>query len=259
MKTVFLSICCGFIFFLGCSQSEKEKINEQDTFVEEVTPKIESIGDQDTPVEESSNSLKILSLGDSYTIGESVCNICRFPEQLKDSIEEKTVNKNTKLKVIAVTGWTTSNLKAGIAAENLEEDYNLATLLIGVNNQFQGRPFQVFEKEFPELTKEAIKYAQGKKENLIVVSIPDYAYTPYGNGNSVISQGIDKYNVFIENYCNQNSITYINITDITREGIQKPALVANDGLHPSTIAYTAFVNRILPEALKKIDNNTTDD
>ena len=31
---------------------------------------------------------KILSLGDSYTIGQSVCDECNFPMQLKDSLQK---------------------------------------------------------------------------------------------------------------------------------------------------------------------------
>jgi len=32
---------------------------------------------------ESYKNLHYLALGDSYTIGESVCSTCKFPEQLK--------------------------------------------------------------------------------------------------------------------------------------------------------------------------------
>lgn len=200
--------------------------------------------------------LDILSLGDSYTIGESVCSTCRFPEQLKDSLIKNASLKEAGLKVIARTGWTTTNLKDAIAQENLDTNYDLVTLLIGVNNQFQGKPFSLFEKEFPELIGEAIKYAQSKKENLIVVSIPDYAFTPFGGGSTRISEGINQYNAFIESYCRENNITYIFITDITRLGIEQPDLVATDGLHPSTLAYGKFVSRMLPSALEKIGVQT---
>ena len=64
---------------------------------------------------------------------------------------------------------------------------------------------------------------------------------------------IDMYNTFAENYCNENNITFVNITDITREGLDNPSLVATDGLHPSELAYSRFVERILPYALEKID------
>ena len=122
------------------------------------------------------------------------------------------------------------------------------SLLIGVNNQYQNKPFSLFQQEFPELVNIAIQKAKGKKENVIVVSIPDYAYTPYGQGAMNISQGILQYNNYIQNYCLQNNIIFVNITDITQQGLTNPTLVASDGLHPSTLAYTKFIGRIFPKA-----------
>ncbi|NJM80041.1 MAG: SGNH/GDSL hydrolase family protein [Flavobacterium sp.] len=198
-------------------------------------------------------TVKILSLGDSYTIGQSVCNTCKFPEQLKDSlIRNKPSNYSFSVKVIAQTGWTTTNLISAIANENPATDYDFVTLLIGVNNQYQNKPFSLYETEFPTLVNKAIQLSNGNKSNVIIISIPDYAYTHFGNGNTNISSQIDTYNTFAENYANQNNITFINITDITRLGLQQPNLVANDGLHPSEIAYSKFVTRILPIALQKI-------
>jgi len=200
-----------------------------------------------------SRNLKYLALGDSYTIGQSVCETCRFPIQLQDSIKKHDASIDVFFtKIIATTGWTTSDLKAAIATQNPTNDYDLVTLLIGVNNQYQYKPFSLFEQEFPELVNTAIQKGKGKKENLIVVSIPDYAYTPYGQGSTTISQGINQYNVYIENYCVQNNIKFVNITDITKQGLAQPNLVASDGLHPSTLAYNKFVERILPEALASI-------
>lgn len=196
---------------------------------------------------------KYLALGDSYTIGQSVCETCRFPIQLQDSIKKYIRENDTfQTQIIAQTGWTTANLKSAIASQNPTNDYDLVTLLIGVNNQYQNTPFSVYQQEFPELLFTAIQKAKGKKENVIVVSIPDYAFTPFGGGNLTISAQIDTYNSFAENYCATNNITFINITDITRQGLIEPNLVANDGLHPSTIAYTQFVERILPKARMKL-------
>lgn len=158
------------------------------------------------------------------------------------------VDDTFQTQIIAQTGWTTSNLKSAIATQNPLNDFDLVTLLIGVNNQFQNTPFSVYEQEFPELVTIAIQKAKGKKENVIVVSIPDYSYKPFGNGNATISSQIDTYNNFAENYCIQNNITFVNITDITREGLAQPTLVANDGLHPSDLAYSRFVERIFPKA-----------
>ena len=164
----------------------------------------------------------ILSLGDSYTIGQSVCETCGYPEQLKDSLATNfNIEDTFNLKVIAQTGWTTTNLKSAVASENITNTYNLVTLLIGVNNQFQGKLFSLYEAEFPKLVNSAIAFAQNDRSNVIVVSIPDYAYTPFGQnyGNPEnISMQIDAYNTFAENYCNQENITFVTITDITRNG-----------------------------------------
>jgi lysophospholipase L1-like esterase len=209
-----------------------------------------------SPSNNDINIYQVLALGDSYTIGESVCETCRFPEQLKDSLKSRFVlNHAVSLDVIARTGWTTTNLLDAIANQNPSSNYDIVTLLIGVNNQYQHKPFSLFQEEFPLLITKAVTFAKGDKSNVIVVSIPDYAYTPFGQSSSnseQISTELDEYNTFAQNYCETNDITFINITDITREGLNNPALVASDGLHPSELAYSKFVERLAPIALQKL-------
>jgi acyl-CoA thioesterase I len=233
-KTILLLLIS--IFILSCS-SEEKMINQ-------------------TPSNTIKN-LKFLALGDSYTIGQSVCQTCKFPEQLKDSLLTNLPDSyRFSLQVIAQTGWTTTNLISAIDSQNPTSDFDLVTLLIGVNNQYQNKPFSLYETEFPQLVTKAIAFAKGNKSKIIVVSIPDYAYTPFGQGSSNaqnISTQIDAYNLFAKNYCETNNIAFINITDITRLGLQQTNLVASDGLHPSKIAYSKFVERILPLALEKIE------
>jgi lysophospholipase L1-like esterase len=202
-------------------------------------------------------SYNYLALGDSYTIGQSVCETCRFPAQLSKSLGNLNVSNTYSLKIIAQTGWTTSNLISAVNTQNLASNYDLVTLLIGVNNQYQNRNFSLYEKEFPELVKKAIALAKGDKTNVILISIPDYAYTPFGqaSGNqTTISTEIDQYNAFAKKYCDDNAIVFINITDITRQGLTNKNLVASDGLHPSELAYSLFVERILPKATTAVNN-----
>ena len=210
---------------------------------------------QDIVEENLPQNFKIISLGDSYTIGQSVCESCRFPEQLKDSLILYFDEQDSfELEIIAQTGWTTTNLISAIESYNPPLDHSLVTLLIGVNNQYQGRPFSVYESEFIELVNIAISLVGDDPSRLIVVSIPDSAYTPFGQNfpSGYISDQLDNYNQYAENYCLENNISYVYITDITREGIENPALVASDNLHPSTLAYSKFVERLLPIAIEKI-------
>ncbi|WP_406027668.1 SGNH/GDSL hydrolase family protein [Winogradskyella sp.] len=247
MKNYLQIVLFGCFMLLTCCTSDRMLT------AEDVTEDFE----EEEEEEVIPNAYKILSLGDSYTIGQSVCETCRFPEQLKDSlISIFPIEDTFSLSVIAQTGWTTTSLKNAIINENPANDHDLVTLLIGVNNQFQGRPFSLYEAEFPELVTTAITLAKNDKNNVIVVSIPDYAFTPFGQGTgnpTNTSLEIDQYNVFAESYCDAQNITFVNITDITRQGLTNTALVASDGLHPSELAYTRFVQRLLPIAVEKIE------
>lgn len=236
------------VLFLNCSNT-KDMSGETDSVMEyDADPT-----NDETTTSTDSKTFKILSLGDSYTIGESVCETCRFPEQLKEQlISNSNPSDAFELTVIARTGWTTTNLINAMESRTLYENFDLVTLLIGVNNQYQKKPFSIYEREFPQLVNMATTQAKGAKSNIIVLSIPDYAYTPFGNGNETISSDIETYNNFAKNYCESNDITFINITDITRLGLLNPELVASDGLHPSKIAYSLFVERLLPFAIKKL-------
>ncbi|MTH15186.1 SGNH/GDSL hydrolase family protein [Flavobacterium sp. LC2016-01] len=232
------------IFLLSCSSEQSDSEN---TAVPQPTPPTTEV--PTTPI---ASSINYLALGDSYTIGQSVCETCRYPEQLKAKL--KTIYPETafSLKIIAQTGWSTSDLIAAINTQNPESNYDLVTLLIGVNNQYQHQDFSVYEKEFPQLLNKAIAFAKGDKKNVIVLSIPDYAYTPftknYTDENRMkISSEINQYNTFAENYCISKNVAFVSITDITKQGLSNPSLVASDGLHPSEIAYKMFVERMLPK------------
>lgn len=234
-----------FLVLLFASCSSENMVSDNFPVQENPSPEIP------TP----SREIKYLALGDSYTIGQSVCETCRFPEQLKTRVASE-LNASVSLKVIAQTGWTTTNLKNVINAQNPTNNYDLVTLLIGVNNQYQNRPFSLYEQEFPELLQKAIFLANGNAQNVIVVSIPDYAFTPYGQNSTdpnIISTEIDHYNSFAQNCAMQNGVAFVNITDITRQGIQNPNLVTTDGLHPSELAYLKFVEKMLPKVLVSLE------
>ena len=206
--------------------------------------------------DETPRTFNLLSLGDSYTIGQSVCESCSFPEQLKDSLIENFNEQDVfSLEIIAQTGWTTTNLKSAIASSNPSTDFDLVTLLIGVNNQYQNKPISLYQTEFVELIDTAISLVGGEASKLIVISIPDYAYTPFGQNSNpeTISEELETYNNYAQSYCNANGLTYVYITDITQQGISNPDLVAADNLHPSSLSYSMFVERILPFAIEKIE------
>ncbi len=188
---------------------------------------------------------KFLALGDSYTIGESVSEKERWPVQLAKKLREKGQSIGEPL-IIATTGWRTDDLMNAVNKAHLKNEYDLVSLLIGVNNQYQGKSSEQYVIEFEDLLKTAIQLAKGKKENVFVVSIPDYGYTPFGKPKQAeISKALDRFNEINKRITEKAGIKYINITDISRQGIQQPELVADDGLHPSGKMYSLWVDRIV--------------
>ncbi len=188
---------------------------------------------------------KYLALGDSYTIGESVAENERWPVQLAKTLTAKGRPTDDPT-IIATTGWRTDNLKDAIEKAQLKNEYDLVSLLIGVNNQYQGKSAEQYEVEFEGLLKISIQLAKGKKENVFVVSIPDYGYTPFGQPKQTeISKALDQFNEINKRITDKAGITYVNITDISRNGIEQPDLVAGDGLHPSGKMYSLWVERIV--------------
>jgi lysophospholipase L1-like esterase len=190
---------------------------------------------------------KYLALGDSYTIGESVAEAERWPNQLADQWTEKGIAVG-KPKIIATTGWRTDNLKNAMTIAKLQNEYDLVSLLIGVNNQYQGKPVDQYAIEFQDLLVTAIQLAKGKKENVVVVSIPDYGYTPFGQSKQEkVTRELDEFNTINKAITEKLGVPYVNITDISREGLNDSTLVAADGLHPSGKMYSLWVDRILKE------------
>lgn len=198
--------------------------------------------------------LTYLALGDSYTIGESVEVEERYPIQLAQKLRANSIDIDTPL-IIAKTGWTTDELQAAINERNLQDTFDLVSLLIGVNNQFRGYPIEDYRKEFDELLSQAIDFSGGKKENVFVISIPDYGFTPFGQGRdaAAISLGIDQYNAINDSITQVYGISYFNITDISREGVEQPDLVASDQLHPSGTQYQRWVASFYEAIKKKVE------
>ncbi|HTE34666.1 MAG TPA: SGNH/GDSL hydrolase family protein [Chryseolinea sp.] len=192
--------------------------------------------------------VRFLALGDSYTIGESVPANDRWPVQLIDSLHIRGID-GYEPTIIATTGWRTDELKKAIVKAKIKGEHSLVSLLIGVNNFYQGKTVESFAPEFEELLNTAIRLAGGKRAHVFVVSIPDYGYTPFGKDNrEKITQGIDSFNAACKTIADKLGVKYYDITDISRRGMSEPDLVAGDGLHPSGKMYAEWVTRILNDA-----------
>ncbi len=190
----------------------------------------------------------LLALGDSYTIGQSVPEADRFPVQAVNDFNRQGIKFYTP-EIIARTGWTTADLLNGIAGTPpVRKSYDIVTLLIGVNNQYQMQSQQQYAIEFAVLLKKAIQYAGNNKKRVIVLSIPDYSVTPFGNTplKDTIAREIDEFNAINKELSDKAGVNYLDITAFTRMAATNPDLIAGDGLHPSGIEYKVWVTALIP-------------
>jgi lysophospholipase L1-like esterase len=191
------------------------------------------------------NSYSYLALGDSYTIGEAVQLDLSYPYQVVQLLRKKGFNFFAP-EIIARTGWTTDELAENMKGYEFLPKYDFVTLLIGVNNQYRGREVIEYKEQFEELLKKAIERAHGKKDRVLVISIPDWGCTPFAADadTAKISREIDVFNSVNKAISIQYKTQYVDITPEFREAKQYPALVAEDKLHPSSIAYSKWAEKI---------------
>jgi lysophospholipase L1-like esterase len=204
-----------------------------------------ALGETDMP------ALRFLALGDSYTIGEHVSAKNRWPNQLAKLLEAEGLK--TEVTIIARTGWTVDELWEGIQANPPEGTYDLVTLLIGVNDQYRGYPLGWYREKFRFVLEKAVLYAGGHPDKVIVLSIPDWGFTPFAatrRDTEPISQQIDEFNVVNLEETKSVGAHYVDVTIISRMAMDDFDLIAGDRLHPSGKMYAMWAEKVLPLALE---------
>ena len=194
-----------------------------------------------TPIE---NPYSFIALGDSYTIGEGVNEDERWPNQFVDVAYENGVDFDQPM-IIAETGWKTYDLLNAINQTNFSKKYDYISLLIGVNNQFNSRPIDEFEEDLNKLMDE-MKRIKKNDGSIIIISIPDWGYTPFGESSDMsdISEQINLFNSSLRKFASTNDLKYVDVTEISRRGINEPDLITNDNLHPSGTMYLEWAKKI---------------
>jgi len=211
-------------------------------------------------------SLSYLALGDSYTIGQSVAVADRYPVQVIKLLNTGHLHCPDP-EIIAGTGWTTANLEDAlqsyiqqwhsinptISATALPS-YDIVTLLIGVNDQYQGHLLSDYRDRFTLLLQRAIGLAGNKASHVIVMSIPDYSVTPFGRKNaSRIAVQIDSFNAVNYRISADLGVHYLDITPESRKAAADASLIASDSLHFSGKEYGIWAAMLEPVMIQALD------
>jgi lysophospholipase L1-like esterase len=192
-------------------------------------------------------ALTYLALGDSYTIGQSVSVRDRYPTQAVTMLKADDLPYNDP-DVIAVTGWTTADLLAALPDTAPSSPYHIVSLLIGVNNQYQGLSQSLYRDQFTALLQESIRMAGNRPSHVIVLSIPDYSVTPFASGRNraSIAAEIDSFNTINREISLAYQVRYIDVTGESRKAANDPSLIASDSLHFSGKEYAIWAALMQP-------------
>ena len=193
--------------------------------------------------------MRYLALGDSYTIGEGVRPEERWPSILAALLRPHGFELDPP-RIIAVTGWTTDELSAGIDQAAPLGPFDLVSLLIGVNNQYRGRDLEEYRAQFIALLERAVGFAGGQAGQVLVLSIPNWSVTPFARNrdSAAIAAAIDRFNLVNAVATQRAGARYVDITPASRLAAGERGLLAADGLHPPGKQYAEWARLALPQA-----------
>lgn len=200
---------------------------------------------------QTKKNINYIAFGDSYTICTGTNNA---EEQWPTSLAKHLSKTDLNVTLIAnpsKNGYSTQNVIDYELPLLKNTTTDFATLLIGVNDWVRGVDAKTYRKNLVFII-EAIQQKLSNKQQLILITIPDFSATPqgalYGNGRD-IAKGIAEFNMIIKEEAKKRNLPCIDIFALTQAMKNKPELIAKDGLHPSAIEYALWEELIYKQAL----------
>lgn len=189
---------------------------------------------------------RYLALGDSYTIGEGVEPDERWPSRVASMLRSEGHDLGEP-EIIAVSGWTTDELAAGMDAAQPEGVYDVVSLLIGVNDQYRGRGVDSYRPRFTALLGRAVSHAGDRAGRVVVASIPDWGVSPFAEGRdrAEIAREIDEFNAAAKSVASAAGAHWVDVTEASR-ACDGAGCYGPDGLHPAGGAYAEWAKLIVP-------------
>jgi lysophospholipase L1-like esterase len=198
-------------------------------------------------------SIRFLALGDSYTAGTGVPAEESWPRQTARSLRSRGFPIRTP-RIIAHHGWTSADLLRALEAQDLASNWDLVSLLIGVNDHYQGDPPALYRSHFSELLEWSISLAPDGPDRVVILSIPDWSVTPFAadRDRDQLRAALEKFNRINRELTHQAGAHYLDITPLSRRASLKPGGLVDDGLHPSGPQYRIWTDEITAALQKQL-------
>lgn len=188
--------------------------------------------------------MRYVALGDSYTIGTSVAEAERWPNQLVERLDG-----SPRLELVAnlgVNGYTSDDLIRDELPQldGLKPDF--VSVLIGVNDVVQGVGLAAYAANVALILDELL--ARLPERRILTLATPDYTVTPQGaafGDPKRQSSAIARFNDALRAAATRRRIKFVpEIFELSRG--EARGLVARDGLHPGAAQYALWVDAIAP-------------
>ena len=188
----------------------------------------------------------LLTLGDSYTVGEGIEPVFSWPHRVIKRLHD-TCGVELALAQVAKTGWTSYELLHAIDTTTLPLNVSVVMLLVGVNNQYRGYPIETFSREYDILLARAEKIVGGEVERICAISIPDWSISPFAEQleRKKIASEIEAYNEVCALQASQRGAHFIDLLPLSRRCSTQNHF-AEDQLHPSSLQYEEWTLVIEP-------------
>ena len=196
--------------------------------------------------------IRYVALGDSYTIGTSVTEAERWPNQLVAGVRDRV--QLQLVANLAVNGYATDDVLRFELPRLADLRPEFVSLLIGVNDVVRDVPRDRYRRNVEQIFREQLELVP--RDRIVVVSTPDYTRTPRGADFGDPQQqhfAIRDFNDVMTHLCAERGIAFVDVSVVADAAEADRSLVARDGLHPSGAQYARWVELIAPVVRQLLD------
>lgn len=189
--------------------------------------------------------------------------------QKDDWVADFTLQYNHKkplsieCKIIAKTAMRSDELYKRTLAEKNLSNYDFVFILIGVNDTYQFADIELYKENLQKIINKAENATNYRlASRIIVLSIPDWVYTPAGQKKEThhsrqnaykapstikdASNEIKQFNEAIKDVLSRNpKVSFIDITPLTQEFGPRAHMTQADGLHYTHHMTDKWVEQIM--------------
>lgn len=185
-----------------------------------------------------------VALGDSTGAGVGAREGGGYVARLFKRIEER--RPGSKLSNVCVSGATTDDLIRDQLQKGVDQNPDLVTVGIGINDVGHGLTLDQFSKNYEQIlsTLKEKTHAQ-----IVVANIPDVSSAPRipSGMRSAYQQQIIQFSQRLEEIAKRHGVVVFDVYSITKDELSShPEYFSNDGFHPSDEGYELWATHMWP-------------